>query len=60
MSEIVVAVVGVVVIAAIGVRVVEVGANCGSPGHHGIEARRRAWVDHFSSAPWVHDPPVDY
>ena len=45
----------------IGVRVVvEVGATCGNPGHHGIEARRRAWVDRFSSAPWVHDHPVGY
>ena len=51
-------IVAIVVVAAIGVRVVEVGATCGSPGHHGIEARRRALVDHFSSAPWVHDPPV--
>ena len=42
---------GVVVAAAIGEVVVEVGATCGSPGHHGIEARRRAWVDRFSSAP---------
>ena len=31
----------VVVVAAIGMRVVEIGATCGSPGHHGIEARRR-------------------
>ena len=50
----------VVVVATIGVRVVEVGSTCCSPGHHGIEARRRAWVDRFSSAPWVHDPPVGY
>ena len=34
----------VVVVTAIGVRVVEVGATCGSAGHHGIEARRRAWA----------------
>ena len=32
----------VVVVAALGVIVVEVGATCGSSGHHGIEARRRA------------------
>ena len=48
------------VVAVIGVRVVEVGATCGSPGHHGIVARRRAWVDPLSSALWVHDPPVGY
>ena len=42
------------------VRIVEVGATCGSPGHRGIEAQRRAWVDRFSSAPWVHGPPVGY
>ena len=24
----------------------------------GIEVKRRAWVDPFSSAPWVHGPPV--
>ena len=46
--------------AAIGENVVDGGAICGSPGHHGIEARRRAWIDRFSSAPWVHDPPVSY
>ena len=52
---------GVVVVSeAIGVIVVDVGATCGSPGHHGIEARRRAWVDRFSYASWVHDPPVGY
>ena len=50
----------IVVAVAIGEVVVEVGATCGSPGNHGIEARRRAWVDRFSSAPWVHDPPVGY
>ena len=50
----------VVVVAKIGVRVVEVGATCGTPELHGIEARRRAWVYGFSSAPWVHDPPVGY
>ena len=51
----------VVVAAAIGVRVVvEVGATCGSPGHRGIEARRRTWFDRFSSAPRVHDSPVGY
>ena len=50
-----------VVVVAIGVRVVEVGATCGIPGHRGIEARRRACVVRFfSSAPWVHDPPVGY
>ena len=37
----VVALVLVVVDAAIGVRVVEVRAICGSPMHHGIESRRR-------------------
>ena len=31
-----------VVAAVIGEVVVEVGATCGCPGHHGIEARRRA------------------
>ena len=50
----------VVVVAAIVVRVVEVGSTCGSPGNHGIEARRRACIDRFSSAPWAHDPPVGY
>ena len=30
--------------AAIGEVVVEAGPTCGSPGNHGIEARRRAWV----------------
>ena len=40
--------------------VVKVGATCGSTGHHGIEARRRAWVDRFSSAAWIHDHPVGY
>ena len=56
-----VVVVVVVVAAAIGVRVVdESGATCGSPGHCGIEARRRSWVVRFSSAPWVHDPHVGY
>ena len=60
-AVVVVIVVVVVVDAAIGVRVVvEVGATCGSPGHRGIEARRWAWVDRLSSAPWVHDPPVGY
>ena len=49
-----------VVAAAIVEVVVEVGATCGSPGYHGIEARRRAWVDHLSFAPWVHDLPVSY
>ena len=44
-------VVVVVVVAELGVRVVEIGATCGSPGHHGIEAWRRARVDRFSSAP---------
>ena len=53
-------VVVVVVAAAIGEVVVEVGATFSSPGHHGIEARRRACVDHFSSAPWVHGPPFGY
>ena len=47
---IVVVVVDVVVATAIGVRVVEVGTNCGSPGHHGIEARRLEWVDRISTA----------
>ena len=56
----VVVVVVVVVVAALSVRVVEVGATCGSTGHYGIEARRRPWVNPFSSAPWVHDPPVGY
>ena len=56
----VIVVVVVVDDAAIGEIVVDGGAICGSPGHHGIEARRRAWVDRFSSAPWVHDPPVSY
>ena len=51
MKVIVIVVAVVIVVAAIGVRVVEVGANCGSPGHHGIEVRRWAWVDRFSSAP---------
>ena len=46
-------VVVVVVAAAIGEVVVEAGSTCGSPGTRGIEARRRAWVDRFSSAPWV-------
>ena len=50
----------VVVAAAIGEVVVEAGETYGSPGHQGIEARRRAWVHRFSSAPWVHDPPVGY
>ena len=50
----------VVVVAAIGEFIVEIGAICGSPGHQGIEARRRAWVDRFSYAPWLHDPPVGY
>ena len=50
----------VVVFAAIGEVVVEVGATFDSPGHHGIEARRRTWVHRFSSAPWVYDPPVGY
>ena len=31
--------------------VVEAEETCGSPGHHGIEPWRRAWVDRFSSAP---------
>ena len=53
-------VVVVVVAAAIGEVVVDVGAICGSPGNHGIEAQRRAWVDHFSSAPWVLDIPIGY
>ena len=51
-------VVVVVVAAAIGEVVVEVGATCGSFGHH--SARIGAWVDRFSSAPWMHDPPVGY
>ena len=46
--------------AAIGEIVVEAGATYGSPGHHGIEARRRAWIDPFSSASWVHGPHVGY
>ena len=50
----------VVVVAALGVIVVEFGATYGSPGHHGIEARRREWVGRFSSAPWAHDQPVGY
>ena len=54
------AIVPVVVVAAIGVRVVEVGATCGNPGNHGIEARSRAWVDSFSSAPCVYDPPIKF
>ena len=52
--------VGVVVAAAIGEVVVEAGATYSSPGYHDIEARRRAWVESFSNAPWVHDPPVGY
>ena len=55
-----VVVVVVVVFAALGVRVVEFGATRVSPGHHGIEARRRAWVGRFSSAPWAHYHPVGY
>ena len=50
----------VVVVAALGVRIVEVVATCGSPWHRGIDARRRAWVDRFSTAPWLHDPPIGY
>ena len=49
-----------VVVAALGVRVVEAGVTCGSPGNCGIEARRWTLVDRFSSAPWVHDPLVGY
>ena len=29
----------VVIVTAIGEVVIEVGATCGGPGHHGIEAR---------------------
>ena len=50
----------VVVVVAIVVRVVEVGATCDSPGNHGIEARRRACIDRFSSTPWAPDPHVGY
>ena len=50
---IVVVVVDVVIATAIGVRDVEVGTYYGNPGHNGIEARRRAWVDRISSAPLV-------
>ena len=61
-GEVVVAAIGevVVVVAALGVRDVKCEVTCGSTGHHGIEDRRWAWVDPFSSAPWVHDPPVGY
>ena len=48
---VVVIVVVVVFVAAIGEVVVEAGATCGGPGHHGIEARRRAWVEPSSSTP---------
>ena len=46
--------------AAIGEIVVEAGATYGSPGHHGIDDWRRAWIDPFSSAPWVHGPSFGY
>ena len=42
LNIVVVFVVVVIVVAAIGEVVVEAGATYGSPGHHGIETRRRA------------------